>query len=106
MDMYKGDGTFDAIKAAAYAAGRAHQDAQRRGSQINLVDSHNNKTTSLLFRRPSSEQRELEQAREKFKTTREMYFGGVDKKWNNKLKMQEVRKLYMYVHSCTVKLPG
>ena len=80
MDMYKGDGTFDAIKAAAYAAGRAHQDAQRRGSQINLVDSHNNKTTSLLFRRPSSEQRELEQAREKFKTTREMYYGGVDKK--------------------------
>ena len=53
---------FEAMKSAAIAAGHAHGDAARRGSQIHLVSSKN-ETTSLLFRRPSSLERELAQAK-------------------------------------------
>ena len=62
---YKSKGsTFDSMRSAATAAGHAEKDATRRGSQINLVSNQNNqKTTSLLFRRPSSLERELDQAK-------------------------------------------
>jgi hypothetical protein len=73
INQYTADGNFDKYKAAAFAAGQAHTDTERRGSQINLVNKNKQQTTSLLFRRPSSEQRELQQAQNLFEQNRKLH---------------------------------
>ena len=70
----KGDGNFEAMKSAAIAAGIAQSAAARRGSQIHLLSANQKKTTSLLFRRPSSLERELEQAKAIHEENRRQHF--------------------------------